>query len=121
MKSRLFSLLSPCATLLPVSSSRRTTSRYRRDFLGRLEILRVRLRFQLECLKQNRPIAETREQLLWALQELDKIQLHYERKLPWPGGALGWVVDGTWPAGSGVRDGLAALEKEYYARLNRDR
>lgn len=101
------------------SDRRKHTSRFRRDFLGKLEILRVRLRVQLEYLNQKRRVPETAEQLHWALQQLDKIQLHYERKMPWPAGALDWVVRGSWPAESLFREDLARLEKDYYAQITK--
>ncbi len=101
------------------SDPRKRTSRFRRDFLGKLEILRVRIRVQLEYLNQKRPVPETVEQLGWALQQLDKIQFHYEKKMPWPAGALDWAVRGSWPADSPFRDDLAHLERDYYAQITK--
>jgi hypothetical protein len=94
------------------------SSYYRRDFIGRLDILRVRIRFKMNCLDQKRKIPETKEQLTWALQELDRIQIAYEGKMPWPAGGLVFALQ-SWPADSDLREDLSKLEKEYYACITK--
>lgn len=94
------------------------SSYYRRDFVGRVEVLKVRIRFKLECLKQKRAIHETAEQLNWALQELDRILISYQQKLPWPAGGLVFALQ-SWPAESDLREDLSKLEKEYYAPITK--
>lgn len=98
----------------PKKPTSRRTSIYRRDFVGIVETLKMRVRFKLECHKTPKRPKETVEQLQWALQELDRIAVHYQQKLPWPAGALAWVLKDSWPPESDLRTDLSKLEKEYY-------
>jgi len=104
-----------------VTDPRKTTRRtlaIRRDFLSRLDSLRIRVRFRVECIKQGRRFAESVDQLQWALQELDRIQNRYVSKLPWPAGGMEWAVR-QWSGESDLRNEFLHLEKEYYRQVNK--